>query len=188
MNHWALVAWDSKRHNGKDVFFIAQFGNGDLIPKINVRQLTYEAAEQPFQGKVVLSVEDVVKTISNCTLKTWIEEPEDDKHFYICDKDKDVSSHFRNPKNIPWRRISPMTLKQLNEQIYLMQCSGKEYHFLNNNCQHFAREIYYKLISSSEHETSTSENETSSSEDNTSSSEDYNSSSEDKTETSSSDY
>ena len=29
MNHWALVAWDSERHNRKDVFFIAQFGNGD---------------------------------------------------------------------------------------------------------------------------------------------------------------
>ena len=157
MNHWALVAWDSKRHNGKDVFFIAQFGNGDLIPKINVRQLTYEAAEQPFQGKVVLSVEDVVKTISNCTLKTWIEEPVDDRHFYICNKDNGEDSHFKSPKNIPWRKISPITLKQLNEQIYLTKCSGKAYHWKNNNCQDFAREIYMNLT---EDDTSSSEEET----------------------------
>ena len=147
MNHWALVAWDSKRHNGKDVFFIAQFGNGDLIPKINVRQLTYEATEQPFQGKVVLSVEDVVKTISNCTLKTWIEEPEDDKHFYVCDRDNGDCSDFEHPKNIPWKKIPPMSLKQLNEQIYLTHCSGKDYHWKNNNCQHFAKEIYFNLTS-----------------------------------------
>ena len=164
MNHWALVAWDSKRHNRKDVFFIAQFGNGDLIPNINVRNLSYATAEQPFQGKVVLSVEDVIKTISNCTLKTWIEEPEDDRHFYVC-----ACSYFKSPKNIPWRKISPMTLKQLNEQIYLTDCSGKEYHWRNNNCQHFAREIYINLtlLSSSEDEKSSSEDNISSSKGNT---------------------
>ena len=123
---------------------MAQFGDGDIIPRINLQDRTIKRSEQKFQGDVLLSVEDVVKHMNaSNSLKTWVERP-DSSGSSRYPSPNSGGGYYRNASNLNWSRISPRSLKELNDLIYTTSSSGKSYNGLDNNCQHFAIEMYNK--------------------------------------------
>ena len=120
---------------------MAEFGQGDVIPRVRANASSYEfsRAVQKFSGQVLLSVEECVKHMtSSSNLKTWIIEPScNEKLVY-------TSSGYPSASRLSWKRIKPKTLKQLNDMVYTSKCSDKPYLLIDNNCQHFAKEMYEK--------------------------------------------
>ena len=128
----------------QDVFFLAQFGDGDIIPRINLQDRTIKMSEQKFQGDVLLSVEDVVKHMNaSKSLKTWVQLPDSSGSSRYPSPNCD-GGYYQNASNLNWYRISPRSLKELNDLIYTTSCSGRSYGWRTNNCQHFAIEMYNK--------------------------------------------
>ena len=123
---------------------MAQFGDGDIIPRINLQDRTIKRSEQKFQGDVLLSVEDVVKHMNaSNSLKTWVQRP-DSSGSSRYPSPNSGGGYYRNASNLNWSRISPRSLKELNDLIYTTRCSEKKYGWRTNNCQHFAIEMYNK--------------------------------------------
>ena len=114
--------------------------------------------EQEFQGQVLISMENAVRYVSESDLQMWIEKPEDNQNevfsqaksdciptnFTECLQDEGYMYEVNHPAKIPWTRISPKTLKELNDNIYRYKYKNLPYNWRTNNCQHFAEDMYVK--------------------------------------------
>ena len=119
---------------------MAQFGDGDIIPRplqwAGLRGKSQRAV-LAFSGQIVKSAENVVKLMNKQgnSLDTWVVWPETSGWKYPY-KDSQVSKEFW------WKDISPKTCLEINDLIYGTGCSEKPYSTMNNNCQHFAKQLY----------------------------------------------
>ena len=124
---------------------MAQFGDGDIIPKLDRKALVNmlkKAEKQVFSGEVVLSLEDAVKLMnSNANdMDTWVVRPTYSGEWKYAYEDMQV----RKAAEIPWKICKPRTLAAINNLIYSTKSAGKPYSHMSNNCQHFALEMFDK--------------------------------------------
>ena len=144
-NHWAFIARGTRIGTTDDfVYYVAQFGQGDVIPKVNVRSLRkmIQEKEQLFSGAVVLTLEDAVRqmNVNQNDMNTWIVRPVCDNWQYVYESGK-----FSNTSDLAWKGCDPMPLQELNYLIYQTDVTGKPYNHLSNNCQHFAANLFDKI-------------------------------------------
>ena len=51
-------------------------------------------------------------------------------------------SSFKAASDLPWKTCSSKNVAEMNSLIYKTKSSEKDYSHMNNNCQHFANELY----------------------------------------------
>ena len=145
-NHWAFIARGTKVGTIDDfVYYVAQFGQGDVIPKINIRTIRsnmIQRKEQSFSGDVVLTLEDAVRqmNVNQNDMNTWIVRPVCDRWEYVYEDGK-----FSISSDLTWKECAPMSLRSLNNLIYDTDVVDKPYDHMSNNCQHFALNLYNKI-------------------------------------------
>ena len=109
-------------------------------------KLTFKYELDSKEGPSCYTSRDAVLTIANSeNLTTWVVEGRD--------KTKDlkyVSSNgsFESLENLPWKSTSKSySLSDLSAMVYQTKCSERNYHFMDNNCHHFAKEMFEMAIS-----------------------------------------
>ena len=115
--------------------------------------------EQEFQGQVLISIQDAVRYVSQTDLQMWIEKPVASQNVVVssqaksdcvqtnfkeCVDDEGYMYEINHPEKLPWRKIRPKSLKELNDNIYRYKYKNLPYHWRTNNCQHFAEDMYVK--------------------------------------------
>lgn len=130
-NHWAFVAQGTKQ-GYKDIYFVAQFGAGDISKFTEAQEL---------QGQIVTKIEDAVLLMNSNMddMNTWVVRGDNTSGWKYPFKD----GSYTPARNLPWKSCSPKTIEKINSLIYQTACSGKPYS-MNNNCQHFADEMFSK--------------------------------------------
>ena len=124
---------------GNRVYFVAQFGDGDIIPKINWQNPTeIKRAAQIFSGRIVRSALDAVKVmnVQNNCLDTWVVRPPTSEWQYTF-RDGAVEDN-----GLDWKKTTPKSIEELNALLFQTSAREKAYSWDKNNCQHFAEEIY----------------------------------------------
>ena len=145
--HWGFVARAECRalNPPKVAYFVAQFCSGDFIrPSAETEQLgnqdndtsTFRALlQEKNKAHAILSI---VQDPSNHNV--WVHTPEIAPRRYVY-KDKTLlSSEYKDDEWVPMKQ--PMKLKELNDRIHRTECTGKHYHFIENNCRHFAMAVF----------------------------------------------
>ena len=124
---------------GNRVYFVAQFGDGDIIPKINWQNPTeIKRAAQIFSGRIVRSALDAVKVmnVQNNCLDTWVVRPPTSEWQYTF-LDGAVEDN-----GLDWKKTTPKSIEEMNALLFQTSAAEKAYSWDKNNCQHFAEEIY----------------------------------------------
>merc|ERR1712048_908720 len=169
-DHEAFVAWGKDPSGrGIDIFFIAQYGDGVIIPKLKIRRGTVgkyfkskkkqmdpgsevgEALNQEgnvennkeptFKGFATPNIRDAVLHMAcSDNLKTWVKLPSGgEKKYVYVYKDGKESE----PSDLAWKSLeNKLTLQKLSEMIFETDCTGKRYCRTTNNCHHFAKNLY----------------------------------------------
>ena len=132
----------------QDVYFIEQFGEGDIIPNVNAKTpcIGHKDQETIF-GHVVLSLDDAVRMLNperGC-MDTWVVRPTPNVDLPFVYKD-DIKN-FAKFSEIPWKKCSPMSLGELHDYVFWTRTAGRPYSVQNNNCQHFACELFDVVVS-----------------------------------------
>ena len=122
----------------QDVFFVVQFGDGDVIPSL--RRMTLKMAAQTFHGAIVTSIEDAVKLMNSNAddMNTWVVRGDNTSGWKYPFED----GSFRDASDLPWKTCSSKSVAEMNSLIYQTKSSENEYSHMNNNCQHFADELF----------------------------------------------
>ena len=124
---------------GSMVYFVAQFGEGDVIPTINWRNPTEtKRAAQTFSGRIVRSSLDAVKlmNVQDNSLDTWVVRPPTSGWQYP------FLDGVVKDGGLDWKKTSPKSIKEMNALLFQTSATEKAYSWDKNNCQHFAEEIY----------------------------------------------
>ena len=129
---------------GNTIYFVAQFGDGDIIPKVNWRNpMELRRAAQAFSGRIVSSRIDAVKlmNVQDNSLDTWVVRPPTSTCQYVC------SDGVVSTIGLDWKKTTPKTVEELNALIFQTTATEKSYSWDKNNCQHFAEELYINCTS-----------------------------------------
>ena len=141
--HWAFVARAECRLVSPPsvAYFIAQFCRGDYIQQPGNNNNS--DGTKPFralfqeQNKAHAAL-SIVLGPSNPDV--WVHKPGIHPRRYVYEDETLVSPVFKSDEWVPMRR--PMKLRELNNHIYQTRCTGKKYHPIKNNCQHFATDLF----------------------------------------------
>ena len=139
-NHWAFIAKGYKKLSlyslwrlilGQDdsVYYVAQFGIGELTGNV-------------FSGELTYSLTDSVKNMNKNGANTWVVRPKNvmDSWNYVY-----YDGKLTKGSELSWKECLPITLKKLKHLIYKTSSVSKPYNFLLNNCQHLAEEIFEQI-------------------------------------------
>lgn len=141
-DHWAFVAKAAPSDPSMEtLYFIAQFGSGVLIPSFE--EIQSGKRDVHFTGYVSTRLEDATAIMcdTDTNRRVWIQKPTTKRWQYPHDGGKplqEVSDCDNHWSEI----IRPCTLEELKKLIYMTKCSKKSYSVLENNCQHFAEDMY----------------------------------------------
>ena len=129
---------------GNTLYFVAQFGDGDIVPKVNWRnpmELRHAAAW--FSGRIARSKMDAVKlmNVQHNSLDTWVVRPPTSTWQYVC------SDGIVSTIGLDWKKTTPKSVEELNTLIFQTTATEKPYSWDKNNCQHFAEELYINCTS-----------------------------------------
>ena len=160
-NHEAFVALghDPSDNGGDDVIFFAEFGEGNIIPRLNRREFL-RLPEQKITGNIALTTRAAVISIANSDdLETWVVKGSNSSEkVYVCE-DGGSQWIYNSPRSLPWTRTRKahsleelrlnqclqekfLTICYFSAMVYQTSCSGKEYSVMDNNCHDFAKEMY----------------------------------------------